>query len=126
MGKIGFVSNFTRRVKRYALAGDLNLLDSLRGPETFEHIDELVEFFFETEDWTCRDAVVLLLQDQQDSRLFSLMQTALHSPNIETKIAALRILKKDPSLFSNSNGDLGLKYQTVQLAIQNFQDSSCS
>lgn len=111
---------FARQLRRYALAGDENLLESLRESVTVDHIHELVELFEECQDWTVRDAIVLVLQDLQDPRCESLMMCALESPNKETRLVAISKLRGDRLLFLDYLRDGYISAEKIDAAIAEY------
>lgn len=117
------LSDYARQVRRYALAGDENLLESLRGESVVEQLDSLLELFFDAEDWTVRDAIITLVQDHRDPRIHQMMRSSLSSTNKETKLMAICALKNDRSLYLDflSNGYIPM--DTINKAINEFLTS---
>lgn len=70
---------------------DFGLAESARDDLTQGEIRELISLYATLSDWSQKDLVLHMLQDQASPDIVALFQDGLNSPSVETQAVALHV-----------------------------------
>ena len=118
---MSYFDNIPEQVTTALIEQDFEELESLREADHSEYHSDLIGLYQSSEMWSLRDGIVFLLQDRRgDSRLKPIMESALNSPNFQTRAIALVWLHNDLSVWDRLITDYAVDEAKVNKLSEEF------